>query len=717
MKRIILLINFFLLFSSFASLHGQWVRTYGGSEGDRAYYVQQTTEGGYIVVGTTGLFQVSGLTSVWILKLDSGGYIEWEKTYSEIYKSSPLLIQETTDSEYLVAGYIDLPNYTYLEKEEAWILKLNSSGDIIADESYGIRMNGSPSCFQVTSDGGYIIASSGTNGAKAKDFWIVKLSPAWGVEWKWAYGGNASDDVRSIQQTSEGGYILCGSTTSFGAGGHDFWVLKLSSDGIIEWQRTFGGSDNDTPCSIQQTGDGGYIVIGNTNSFGAGDTDIWVLKLTPFGDVEWQKTYGGVESDTACSVQQTGDGGYIIVCNTLSFGAGEQDFWIVRLTQTGDIEWQKTFGTSQEETASFIQQSIDGGYIIIGSLSSFGAGSSDFVLIKLRPDGEIDLPCRFLQDSSAQILDTMTSAVDTSIGPEDIDLEHEFVGVDLTAVDTDAIEYELCSLNPLLSIHATIGGTTNPEPDTYVYDLNAEEVIEAIPDLGSEFTGWIGDISGLNNPITIVLDSDKFAKANFLIHQYTLTITAGEGGTTVPEPKNYLYDSMTEVTVKAIAENGYRFSEWSGDVTGTSNPIKITMDANKSVTANFFEISDKDNDIFRIKCFIATAAYGSSHHPHVKVLRDFRDKYLMTSRIGRKLVRLYYKYSPIFANMIMRHRALRIAAKIHLLPIIIFCYSMVYLGPIITMILAAGFLFLISFLFSKMKQTQNPGKLHISIRH
>jgi hypothetical protein len=135
------------------------------------------------------------------------------------------------------------------------------------------------------------------------------------------------------------------------------------------------------------------------------------------------------------------------------------------------------------------------------------------------------------------------------------------------------------------------------------------------------------------------------------------------------------------------------------------------MDANKSVTANFFEISDKDKDIFRIKCFLATAAYGSSHHPHVKVLRDFRDKYLMTSRIGSKLVRLYYKYSPFFANIIMRHRVLKIAAKIHLLPIIIFSYSMVYLGPSITMICVVTILFSISFLFFKTKQTQNPGKL------
>ena len=208
------------------------------------------------------------------------------------------------------------------------------------------------------------------------------------------------------------------------------------------------------------------------------------------------------------------------------------------------------------------------------------------------------------------------------------------------AQPTDAIEYELCSVKPLLAVHTTSGGMTNPEPGTYVHDLDTEVTVGAIPDAGSEFTGWTGDVSGSINLVTVTLDFDKLVKANFLIHQYALTVIVGEGGTTVPEPSLYLYDLMTEVTVEAIAESGYRFSKWSGDATGTSNPIRIMMDSNKSVTANFVEASDESSDIFRFKCFIATAAYGSPSHPYVKVLQDFKDRYLMPYKFGHLFIDL-----------------------------------------------------------------------------
>ena len=163
------------------------------------------------------------------------------------------------------------------------------------------------------------------------------------AQWAITYGGSSRDYADSVQQTSDGGYIVRGSTQSFGAGGNDIWILKLSPAGDIEWQKTYGGNySGEFAHSIQPTNDGGYIVVGETDSFGAGESDIWILKLSPDGDIEWQRTYGGSSSDRASSFLPTNDGGYIIAGYTESFGAGLNDIWILKLSPDGEVEWQRT---------------------------------------------------------------------------------------------------------------------------------------------------------------------------------------------------------------------------------------------------------------------------------------------------------------------------------------------------------------------------------------
>jgi len=245
-----------------------------------------------------------------------------------------------------------------------------------------------------------------------------------------------------------------------------------------------------------------------------------------------------------------------------------------------------------------------------------------------------------------------------------------------------------------LTISAVTGGTTDPTLGTHTYDTGTEVSITATPDANYRFSGWTGDVpSGHenDNPVTITMDSDKSINANF-IRQYTLTITAGTDGTTNPSPKSYNYDVGTQVSVRAIPNSGYRFTGWSGDASGTTNPITITMDSDKSITANFKK---------KGPCFIATAAYGSPLHPYVEILRDFKDKYLMSNKAGRALVNLYYKYSPFLAKLIAKHKALKIAVRINLLPLVAFSYSMVHLGLIITVVIPVFIfalpIFLISF--------------------
>jgi predicted secreted protein len=215
----------------------------------------------------------------------------------------------------------------------------------------------------------------------------LKLSSNGEIEWQKTYGGSW-DDVRSFQQTIDGGYIVAGWTGSFGAGGDDIWILKLSSTGDIEWQKTYGGSEYDRALSVQQTSDGGYIIAGKTDSFGAEGGDTWVLKLSSAGEIEWQKTFGGSSDDYASSIQETSDGGYIIAGKTDSFGAGGDDTWVLKLSSAGEIEWQKTYGGSSDDYASSIQETSDGGYMekVVGGFILFNRRVMEGILSQAQLD-------------------------------------------------------------------------------------------------------------------------------------------------------------------------------------------------------------------------------------------------------------------------------------------------------------------------------------------
>jgi len=265
--------------------------------------------------------------------------------------------------------------------------------------------------------------------------------------------------------------------------------------------------------------------------------------------------------------------------------------------------------------------------------------------------------------------------------------------------------------NYVLTISADAGGITDPAPGSYIYDTGTEVTITATPDTNFRFSGWTGDVPSdheNDNPITITMDGDKSITANF-IRQYTLIIAAGTGGTTSPSPGSYDYDSGTQVSVTATTSSGYQFSSWSGDASGTTNPISITMDSDKSITANFSAIPSEEAGK-KGGCFIATAAYGSPLHPHLDILRDFRDTYLMPSKLGSKLVNLYYKYSPFVAELIARHKILKVAARIGLLPLVAFSYSLFYFGPIMTAVMIVFIfmfpIFLTSFFRRKLRRVE-----------
>jgi len=585
---------------------------------------------------------------------------QWARAYGGFSTEHAYSIQQTNDGGYIIAG----ETHSFgAGDQDFWVLKLSSIGAIEWQRTYGGNSWEWPHSIQQTSDGGYVVAGiTYSFGAGNVDFWVLKLSSIGTMEWQHTYGGSEDDWARSIQQTSDGGYIVAGGTCSFGFVWEEIWILKLYSDGAIEWQKTYGGSRNDSAYSVQQTSDGGYIVAGETQSYVAGNTDIWILKLYSDGAIEWQRTYGGSRYNSAHSIQQTSDEGYVVAGNTDSFGAGDYDIWVLKLNSDGTIiEWQHSYGGSGNDSAYSIQQTSDGGYVVAGNTDSFGAGIEDIWILKLNPDGTtIEWQHSYGGSNNERAYSIQqTSDEGYIVAGQTYSFEA------INAGPGDFLILKLYSDGDIDSSCELIGSSNATITDTSSF------VLPENTDILPQHT----DVIPLD---TICSIQDTDATFYTICGQPILTISATTGGTTDPSPGTYTHDSGIQVSVQAIPNSGYQFSGWSGDVSGMTNPITITMDSDKSVIANFEAIpplpKPPDENGKKGGCFIATAAYGSPLHPHIDILREFRDKCLMPTKLGRMLVGFYYKNSPFFADLIAKHKALKVVARINLLPFVVFSY-------------------------------------------
>jgi predicted secreted protein len=238
-----------------------------------------------------------------------------------------------------------------------------------------------------TSDGGYIIAGQvRTYNVTPWDAWLIRTDVNGDAIWTKVYGGSEHDLAYPIIQTTDGGYLMAGGTQSFGAGNYDMWSIKTNANGDSLWSKTYGGVDRDECFDAEQTADGGYILAGRTYSFGAGNADAWLIRTDVNGDALWTKTYGGPAHDWAMAVHQTSDGGYVFVGSTESFGSGDYDVWVIRTDANGDTLWTQTYGGTESETGNDGRQTSDGGYIVCGQTHSFGSGQDDVYLIKIAAD-------------------------------------------------------------------------------------------------------------------------------------------------------------------------------------------------------------------------------------------------------------------------------------------------------------------------------------------
>ncbi len=300
--------------------------------------------------------------------------------------------------------------------------KFTSDGTLSWNKTWGGDLYENVISITGTSDGGCAIAGftqSYSAVAYDMDVFVAKFTSDGTLSWNKTWGGTSSDAAYSIAQTSDNGYIVAGETNSYGAGSSDAFVAKFTSDGTLSWNKTWGGTSYDNINSIIQTADNGYAAIGATDSYGAGGRDTVLTKFTSDGTLSWNKTWGGASDDTSSSLVQTTGGDYIIAGSTDSYGYGNgetisHDIFASKFTSSGTLSWSKTWGGTDSDISDSITKTSDSGFAIAGETLSYGSGGWDALILKFKSDGSLD-GCSAPMCTSPTA--TVTSPAATSTSP------------------------------------------------------------------------------------------------------------------------------------------------------------------------------------------------------------------------------------------------------------------------------------------------------------
>jgi gliding motility-associated-like protein len=410
----------------------QWQKSFGGSKLDWARSICPTPDGGYIIAGDTesedGLVKNSiGNGDFLVVKLDYNGVVQWEKCLGGTNRDFPSCIQVTKDDGYIVAGYSYSNNRDVSGNHgysDCWIVKLDRTGSIEWQKCFGGSYSDDIYSVVQTSDGGFVAAGftesrdGDLNGNYGKsDCWIIKLTNKGDLQWQKRLGGTQDDVANSISETKDKGYIVAGYTTSNDIdinnfkGAVDAWIIKLQGDGNVEWQKCFGGSEVEYAESIAETEDGGYVFTGMANSKDGdvtnnyGGSDVWIVKLDKNGKMQWTKSFGGSDEERGFDIVETSDSGYAVAGFSYSTDGDlrgrsiNATGWIIQVTKKGQLLWQKSLGSNNQNILYSIKATKDNGLIAAGfTAKSTGGGvdsTADFYIVKLLPDRSPYIPNAF----------------------------------------------------------------------------------------------------------------------------------------------------------------------------------------------------------------------------------------------------------------------------------------------------------------------------------
>lgn len=418
----------------------EWLQTLGGSEEDTAQDITMTSDGGYAIVGFTKSINgdvndnLSEQNDYWVARMDTNGNLLWSKTYGGTADDRGEAIKTTSDGGFVITGYSRSNDEDVTENNgfyDQWIVKLNANGDLIWEKSFGF--SGSDQSFDIiqTSDGGYFttgfldITASGGQGSLGKpnasngsftnpehgvgEYWCHKLDANGTVIWSRFFGGTNNDRSYATLETNDNNFIIAGSSESDdfdvtdSQGSYDFWVVKLSNTGDLIWQQSYGGSGIDIGYDIAKTSDGNYIVVGDTRSADGdvanfkGAADFWAIKVSDSnGALLWERTYGGSDFESARAVTALQAGGFAIAGSSKSTTVdvnsnyGQNDFWVIKISDNGNLLWEKNFGGSQLDIAYGIIETNDEKLVVAGNTQStdgdinLNKGIKDALIIKIK---------------------------------------------------------------------------------------------------------------------------------------------------------------------------------------------------------------------------------------------------------------------------------------------------------------------------------------------
>ena len=406
------------------------INVYGGALNDKGLSVINTLDGGYAVLGYTQSSdgdvsnKLNDSFDYWLLKFDSNNSLQWNKTYGGFEDDRGNRLIQTTDGGYALIGFSksndgDVSNNN--GQNDFWLVKLDTNASLIWEKTFGFGGADSGISMIQTNDGGYLLtgildvtASGGQGNSKSLarkhaggDYWVIKVNANGTKEWSKFYGGTFTDTPNDLIQTLDNDYIIVGSSDSNdiditnNKGSYDFWVVRIDGNGTIVWERSFGGSETDEAYAISKSGDGNFLIIGDTSSSDKdvsnnnGAADLWVIKMSPNGELLWEKTYGGSNFDVGRSIRSTPDGNFIISGSSRSLDGdinsnnGQNDAWVLKIDSNGNLLWQQTLGGSEIEFAHGAIQLNNRRIIAVGESRSedgdvpLNNGFQDLLVIKI----------------------------------------------------------------------------------------------------------------------------------------------------------------------------------------------------------------------------------------------------------------------------------------------------------------------------------------------
>ncbi len=348
---------------------------------DAGYSILQTADSGYVILGSTG-------DNVSLIKTDYKGIEQWNHNYGGSQIDYARHILQTSDGGYIISGTTESYGHG---GSDIWLIKTDPTGFMEWDAYFGgVNTDQGRSIQQMTEGGYIIIGNSDFSGDGNQDIWLIRINSQGDSLWTKTFGGSGLELGADVQILEDGGFILLGSTESFGNGGSDIWLIKTDSQGETTWTKTFGDNSSDYGKSILKTPDDGYIIRGVTESFGYGNTTLVLIKIDSTGNKIWDNAFGGSDGEDGNALEETNDGGHILICHSYVHESSAYDIRLIKIDGSGSVDWDKTYGSLTDNYGFSVLQTFDGGYALTGSIGILGDGDinhSDIWLIKTDPEG------------------------------------------------------------------------------------------------------------------------------------------------------------------------------------------------------------------------------------------------------------------------------------------------------------------------------------------